>query len=144
MAGLIKRKKLHKNTLKDWKQPYYIHPVEFILEQKIGCCVDYARIKAYFLSRLGIPYKNILLRYTYNKKIKYHAQTFFYKNDSWYELRDTYIRMIKSVDEIYRVNYGEEVIDRMEFDLSLENVTMKEIIENWKGNSRKKVYENID
>lgn len=52
--------------------------------------------------------------------------------------------MIKSVDEIYRVNYGEEVIDRMEFDLSLENVTMKEIIENWKGNSRKKVYENID
>lgn len=73
-----KEKKLHKNTLKDWKQLYYVHPIEFILEQKIGYCVDYARLKAYFLSRLGITYKN----------------------DSWYELRDTYIRMIKSVDEI--------------------------------------------
>ena len=37
-----KEKKLHKNTLKDWKQLYYVHSIEFILEQKIGYCVDYA------------------------------------------------------------------------------------------------------
>lgn len=132
------KKILHQEGLKDWKKDYYIYPVDFILEQGIGCCVDFARIKAYFLTQLGIPYKNMLLKYLDGEKIHYHAQTFFEKHGIWYKMTDTYIEEMDSFNKIYELNYGDEVLDRKEFDLTIENQPIQEVIIQLFGETRKK------
>ena len=80
----------------------------------------------------------MLLKYLDGEKIHYHAQTFFEKHGIWYKMTDTYIEEMDSFNKIYELNYGDEVLDRKEFDLTIENQPIQEVIIQLFGETRKK------